>query len=115
MRGVAEQNCFDIVKCRLDKEIYFAMSYEDEEIIKKAFSKAKDNPDPNLFPDFIYDDGFIEHFQVTSSYETKRKGSNMEIEKSAISREFQKRSRSESECCRGTDNISINSDGTNCT
>lgn len=91
MRGEAEQNCFDIVKCRLNKDIYFAMSFEDEEIIKTAFSKANANPILSHFPDFIYDDGFIEHFQVTSSYENKRKGSKMEIEKSAIARDFQKR------------------------
>ncbi len=91
MRGEAEQNCFDLVKQKLNNDIYFAMSFEDEEIIKKAFSKANANPILSQFPDFIFDDGFIEHFQVTSSYETKRKGSNMEIEKSVISREFQKK------------------------
>lgn len=39
MRGEAEQNCFEIVKINLNKDVYFAMSYKDDCVIKKAFQK----------------------------------------------------------------------------
>lgn len=35
-------------------------------------SKAKSNPNASDFPDFIFDGGFIEHFQVTSAKETTK-------------------------------------------
>ena len=89
----AEQNCFDLVKQKLNNDIYFGMSIEDSEVIMKAFSEAEANYESKLFPDFIFDDGFIEHFRVTSSFEKKKKGSIMEIEKSAISREFQNKAK----------------------
>ena len=39
---------------------------------------SKPNPNENVFPDFVFDDGCIEHFQLTSSRET-RKGSLFKI------------------------------------
>ena len=64
MRGEAEQNCFDLVKEQLYTENFFAMSYEDDEVIRAAFNEAKPNPSASEFPDFIFNDGFIEHFKV---------------------------------------------------
>ena len=96
MRGKAEQYCFDLINSNLDKDIYFAMSCEDNYIIKKAFADAKPNPKASEFPDFIFDEGFIEHFQVTSSFEN-RKGSMMAREKNDISRDFQNRAREATE------------------
>ena len=90
MRGEDEQRCLDIVKAGFNDECRFAMSYEDDLIIKDAFSKAQPNPQSSLFPDFVYEDGFIEHFQVTSSYEN-RKGSTMERENSELERNFNKK------------------------
>ena len=90
MRGEAEQYCFDIVKQYLDKDVYFAMSFDDKENVKKAFDKATPNPKLSEFPDFIFDKGFIEHFQVTSSFEN-RKGSTMERERSGIERDYQRK------------------------
>lgn len=90
MRGKVEQDCFDLISSNLDRDIYFAMSCEDNYIIKKAFADAKPNPKASEFPDFIFDEGFIEHFQVTSSFEN-RKGSTMAREKNDINRDFQNR------------------------
>lgn len=92
MRGEKEQRCFDIIKKFLEKDIYFAMSCEDEDIIKTAFKEAVPNPELNDFPDFIYSNGFIEHFQVTSSKEN-RKGSTMMREENDIARDFQNRAK----------------------
>lgn len=90
MRGEAEQNCFEIVRINLNKDVYFAMSYKDDCVIKKAFTEATPNPRASEFPDFVFADGLIEHFRVTSSL-TIRKGSTMAREKSDISRDFQNR------------------------
>lgn len=96
MRGEAEQNCFELVKSNLNKDIYFVMSYEDDKVIKKAFAEALPNPDMSAFPDYIFDGGFIEHFRVTSSFEN-RKGSTMAREKKDISRDFQNRAKEATE------------------
>lgn len=90
MRGEVEQYCFDLINNNLNKDIYFAMSYEDEYIVKRAFADAEPNPRASEFPDFIFAEGFIEHFQVTSSLEN-RKGSTMEREKNDINRDFRNR------------------------
>lgn len=92
MRGEVEKNCFELVKANLNKEIFFAMSYKDQCIVQKAFDEATANPNQSEFPDFIFDDGFIEHFQVTSSHEN-RKGSTMKIEKNKINQDFQRRAK----------------------
>ena len=55
------------------------MSYKDQCIVQKAFDEATANPNQSEFPDYIFDDGFIEHFQVTSSHEN-RKGSTMKLQ-----------------------------------
>ncbi len=90
MRGESEQRCLDIVKEKYNGECRFAMSYEDNLIIKDALSNAKPNPQSSSFPDFIFEGGFIEHYQVTSSYES-RKGSMMQRENSDLVRDFNKR------------------------
>lgn len=88
-RGVAEQECFDSVKSFLfsDTRIDYVCSAEDRETIENAFKTAKPNDELSKFPDFIFETGFIEHFEVTSSYQN-RKGSTMEREKSEIEREI---------------------------
>jgi len=96
MRGDAERECFEIVKARLRTDVYFAMSYLDDEVIEKAFGTAVENPQKSEFPDFIFEDGFIEHFRVTSSAEGK-KGSTMAIENSEINRDFAQRAKSAAE------------------
>lgn len=83
-----EKNALEIVKRNLDDdEIFFATSIDEEEIIRHAVSTAMPNYNPNSFPDFIFDDGFIEHFAITSSKED-RKGSRMKKEESGFNRDF---------------------------
>ena len=90
MRGEAEQRSLDIVKEKYNDSCRFAMSYEDDLIIEDALSNAKPNPQISSFPDFVFEGGFIEHFQVTSSYEN-RKGSTMQRENSELIRDFNKK------------------------
>lgn len=90
MRGEKEQRCLDIVKAKINDDCCFAMSQEDDLILKNALDNANPNPDSNAFPDFIYEEGFIEHFQVTSSYEN-RKGSTIERENGELKRDFNRK------------------------
>ncbi len=90
MRGESEQRCLDVVKEKYNGECRFAMSNEDDLIIKGALTNAKPNPQSSSFPDFIFEGGFIEHYQVTSSHEN-RKGSTMQRENSELKRDFDKK------------------------
>ena len=79
--GEIEKKCFDYVKQELltRNSICYACSVENEEIIKNAYNTAIPNPVWNKFPDFLFDNGFIEHFEVTSSH-SNRNGSTMRRE-----------------------------------
>lgn len=74
-----EQHCLDILKDNLSKEMCFGLSDVEYVELKERLKKAKPNGNSNDFPDFICDEGFIEHFAVTSSSET-RKGSKEKAE-----------------------------------
>lgn len=53
-------------------EHYFGMSNDDRSLFEKQLRSAISNPEPSKFPDFLINDGFIEHFQITSSHMTKK-------------------------------------------
>ncbi len=74
LRGDKEQKCLDFVKSNIKFENYYGFTKVDIEKFKKCLNSAKSNPNSSEFPDFICDNGFIEHFQVTSG-KTTRKGS----------------------------------------
>ena len=59
---------------------YFGLLEEDRIQIARILRCAKSNINASEFPDFIFDDGFIEHFQITSS-RTTRKGATHKKEK----------------------------------
>lgn len=87
-RGEAEKQCFDYVKSEVfsNQNIGYVCSIEDDELIEKIFRLALPNPEPSRFPDFIFDCGFIEHFEVTSSH-SNRNGSTMKIEQHSLQKE----------------------------
>lgn len=62
----------------LRRNCYNGIKFEDIQDLFKALLFAKENPQKSEFPDFILDNGWIEHFQITSSKETN-KGSKKEI------------------------------------
>ena len=57
----------------------FGMSEADCITFENALRLARPNASPSVFPDFVFDGGFIEHFEITSSrsnrngYDHKRK------------------------------------------
>ncbi|MBS4220280.1 hypothetical protein KHA96_18420 [Bacillus sp. FJAT-49711] len=67
-----EQRCLDLVKSKINKEDCFGMSDQQYNELQKWLNDAKPNQNSNEFPDFIFEDGFIEHFAVTSSSEGKK-------------------------------------------
>lgn len=52
---------------------YFGLLEEDRNEIERILHVIKENPNKTKFPDFIFFNGFIEHFHVTSS-RINRKG-----------------------------------------
>lgn len=81
-----EECCFDKAKTQLQNSpIFSALLEEDKQKLFNAFSNAKRNSDKTCFPDFVFDEGFIEHFQVTSSKEG-RKGSRLKQKESEFKR-----------------------------
>ncbi len=67
---IKEQIWFINSKC--DKN-YFGLLEEDRKEIEQILRNVQPNQNLNDFPDFIFERGFIEHFQVSSS-KTTRKG-----------------------------------------
>jgi len=71
----------------LRKNCYNGIQFEDTQDLFKALLFTKENPQKSEFPDFILDNGWIEHFKITSSKETK-KGSDKEILNSKFERDI---------------------------
>lgn len=75
-----EINCLENIKNVLaGKTSINIYSNCDLDMISRYICRAKPNENPNDFPDFTFAGGGIEHFEVTSSKETK-KGSEFKIE-----------------------------------
>ena len=51
---------------------YFGLLECDREEFESILRSAYPNPDASCFPDFIFENGFIEHFRVTSSHVTRK-------------------------------------------
>lgn len=86
-QGNIEQRCLDLVKNNINKKDCFGMSNQQYLELQKWLKNAKPNQNSNEFPDFLFEDGFIEHFAVTSSSEG-RKGAKQK-QKSSV---FKKKS-----------------------
>ena len=78
MQKEQEQECFEQVK-KLAKD-------KNDNRLLSFLNKATANPESNLFPDFLFDGGFIEHFQVSAANEYK-KGSEHNIAVNDFERE----------------------------
>ena len=83
--GVEEQACLD---CVFRTGVYIWSDSDSEcDIIEQALKSAKPNDVWNAFPDFICDNGFIEHFEVTSTKQTG-KGSKMRVQRCSMNQEM---------------------------
>ena len=87
---VKERAILDLVQNNKDIINFYLVSKEEKQKILEIISIAEDNKTEYVFPDFVLDNGFIEHFQITSSY-TNRNGSYMEIKNAEINRAFEKK------------------------
>lgn len=67
-----EQICYINADCHKN---YFGLLETDRNEFEQILRKAVPNQKLSSFPDLVFENGFIEHFQVTSSAVT-RKGSN---------------------------------------
>ena len=71
MRGEQESRCLAWVKEHLygpDTRFFC----HDKRKIAAILKRAKPNLEASKFPDFVFEDGFIEHFQITASKENKK-------------------------------------------
>ena len=71
MRGEQESNCLTRVKQQLDIDSVHYFCSDPQRIIH-ILKSAKPNPAQSNFPDFLFENGFIEHFQITASKETRK-------------------------------------------
>lgn len=65
---------------------FFGLTEEDRFEIEGILRNAFSNPNSSEFPDFIFDNGFIEHFKVSSSKTTRQGATHLKEEK-----EFQRK------------------------
>ncbi len=91
---ITHKNCFEVSDEEFEKnqilyingncsKIYFGLIEEDRKEIQKILRSAKPNESASEFPDFLFAEGFIEHFQVTSS-KTSRKVLSMRKRKESF-------------------------------
>ena len=57
-----------------EKCLYFGLTRENRDELMEILKNVKNNEKASEFPDFVFSNGFIEHFQITSAKESKRKG-----------------------------------------
>ena len=71
-----EEECLNRVKNAIIRhDEYLEIKCPNDSKYIRCILSASSNPDKNSFPDFLYDGGFIEHFQVTAAIETPKNGS----------------------------------------
>lgn len=85
-RGEIEEHCLNIVKEHLKESVFFAISSKECREITSFILNATANDKLSEFPDFKFDGGFIEHFEVTSSH-SNRNGSTIKHEKYQLKKE----------------------------
>ena len=75
-RGEKESACLERIKkgilSREFNQNYFGLLTDERIEFANIIRTAKPNPSSSEFPDFIFDNGFIEHFQITSSQVTRK-------------------------------------------
>ena len=80
MSRAEEQKCFNLIRDALNAKENIDVVYDNSNgAVRDFFNIAKSNPSENDYPDFVFENGGIEHFQLTSSKENK-KGSNFKRE-----------------------------------
>lgn len=94
--GTAEQRCLEVVKtqCNQNKVYYYGLSKEEQKQLQVLVSTAQDTDGKTTtFPDFIGENGWIEHFKVSSS-KHNRKGSETNRKIASVNRAIEKQIKS---------------------
>lgn len=84
-----EQRALEFVRNNLTVQDCFGLSDVDIKNLIELLNKMKANTNSNKFPDFVFKDSFIEHFEITSSLEN-RKGSNQKRQSKILNENSQK-------------------------
>lgn len=93
MRGEAEQKCLEQIQndikgvCGNGQSLECVYSDCPVEVLK-LICCAEPNPQSSKFPDFLFPGGFIEHFEVTTTKESK-KGAVLKREENKFQKEVQ--------------------------
>ena len=88
---INELNCFNKIKESYLNNIGIKKEFDNSDhfIMDSIFNSTHQNEKQNEFPDFLFDGGVIEHFEVTASNET-RKGSKYKIHSIEAEKENEK-------------------------
>lgn len=89
MTGERELNCLNKVKNEMGNWKKIGLNYKNYIEICNAIKNSIPNDNPSAFPDFVFNNGFIEHFEISSS-KTTRKGSKQKMESQEFLREVNK-------------------------
>lgn len=71
MRGEQENNCLTGVRQKITRNLVQYFCGDPQRVIR-ILKSARPNPAQSSFPDFLFENGFIEHFQITASKETRK-------------------------------------------
>ena len=67
----------------------YGLTQDDFFEITNSIRKAEENKNLSEFPDFVFENGFIEHFQITASKQSKKKGSAEKADEERFKKETQ--------------------------
>lgn len=84
-----EMKCLEKVRERMSPENCFGLTDKNYKDLQALLSSAVPNRNSSEFPDFITNDGIIEHFSITSSAEG-RKGSKQKAKSAKLYAESQR-------------------------
>lgn len=99
MAKKSELECLEIVQkayLRIDVGTHVVFDNSDKDTFSRILFSASQTGNDNTFPDFVCDNAVIEHFQITSSKET-RKGSDFLKSVSISNTEWKRRIEQEKE------------------
>jgi len=88
--GEKEQFYLNVVKEYLAYEDSYGIGEVEFESMKSLIFSATPNVHSSDFPDFIIENGFIEHFEITSSYERNKGGSKIKEDEAHFYKIYEK-------------------------
>ncbi len=87
VRGDEENNCLQLIRFHWSEMEFSGLSDSDKSELKHAIFTSMPNQQSSMFPDFVFDGGFVEHFKITASRESRRKGSEQKRQESNFQKE----------------------------